>query len=49
MSIFKDLQPKDIEDVTERYKAFLGVEFEADTIKKVKIRVKGKDGSPDKG
>ncbi len=49
MSIFKDLQPEDIEDVTERYKAFLGVEFETDTIKKVRIRARGKDGIPDKG
>ncbi len=39
LSIFSDLQPEDIEDVTDHYRAFLGVEFEADTVKKVKIRV----------
>ena len=47
LSIFENLQPEDIEDVTERYKAFLGVQFEADTVKKVRIRGRGKDGSPD--
>ena len=40
LDIFSDLQPEDIEDVTERYKAFLGVEFEADTVKKVRVRDK---------
>ncbi len=40
LSIFSDLQPEDIEDVTDHYRAFLGVEFEADTVKKVRIRVK---------
>ena len=30
--------PEDIEDVSEKYQAFLGVEFESDTIKKVYIR-----------
>ncbi len=34
LSIFADLRPEDIEDVTDRYKAFLGVEFETDTIKR---------------
>ncbi len=47
LAIFENLQPEDIEDVTERYKAFLGVQFEADTVKKVRIRGRGKDGSPD--
>ncbi len=41
LSIFSDLQPEDIEDVTDHYRAFLGVEFEADTVKKVRIRVPG--------
>ena len=27
------VRPEDIEDVTERYHAFLGIEFESDTIK----------------
>ncbi len=39
ISLFSDLRPEDIEDVTGRYKAFLGVEFEADTVKKVRVRV----------
>ena len=40
VSVFSDLKPEDIEDVTEIYKAYLGVEFETDTVKKIKIRVK---------
>ena len=42
ISLFKDVKPEDIEDVSERYHAFLGVEYEADTIKKVYLR--SKDG-----
>ncbi len=42
LSIFENLQPEDIEDVTERYQAFLGVPFEADAVKKVRIR--GREG-----
>ena len=38
LPIFENLQPEDIEDVTERYWAFLGVQFEGDTVKKVRIR-----------
>ena len=30
--------PEDIEDVSQKYQAFLGVEYKADTIKKVYIR-----------
>ncbi len=41
LPIFADLQPEDIEDVTDRYRAFLGVEFEADTVKKVRVRLPG--------
>ncbi len=41
LSIFSDLQPEDIEDVTDHYRAFLGVEFETDTVKKVRIRAPG--------
>ncbi len=37
--IFADIRPEDIEDVTARYRTYLGVEFEADTVKKVKVRV----------
>ena len=32
------MQPEDIEDVSSKYRAFLGVEYESDTIKKVYIR-----------
>ncbi len=42
LPIFENLQPEDIEDVTERYQAFLGVPFEADVVKKVRIR--GREG-----
>ena len=35
--ILKDVQPQDISDVTERYRAYLGIHFEADTVKKVKL------------
>lgn len=43
LSIFSDVKPGDIEDVTDRYRAFLGVEFETDTVKKVRMNI---DGSP---
>lgn len=36
--IFANVQPEDIEDVSRKYRAFLGVEYESDTIKKVYIR-----------
>ena len=32
------MNPEDIEDVSRKYRAFLGVEYESDTIKKVHIR-----------
>ena len=40
------VRPEDIEDVTERYHAFLGIEFESDTIKKVCLHQA--DGTPDR-
>ena len=43
ISLFQDLTPDDIEDVTERYKAFLGVEFETDTVKRIRIRLDGQE------
>ena len=43
LSIFADVMPEDIEDVTERYRGFLGVEFGNDTVKKVRIRQKEKE------
>ena len=36
--LLSNVMPEDIEDVSEKYQAFLGVEFESDTIKKVYIR-----------
>ncbi len=40
----KQVQPEDIEDVSERYQAYFGVEFETDTVKK--IRLKDESGKP---
>ncbi|MDO4331136.1 MAG: Rpn family recombination-promoting nuclease/putative transposase [Eubacteriales bacterium] len=34
----KNVKPEDIEDVSRNYRAYLGVEFEADTVKKIRIR-----------
>ena len=45
LSIFKDLKPEDIEDVTEKYQAFLGIEFESDTIKRIRIQLNGNEES----
>lgn len=36
--LLSHVMPEDIEDVSQKYQAFLGVEYEADTIKKVYIR-----------
>ena len=36
--LLSNVMSEDIEDVSEKYQAFLGVEFESDTIKKVYIR-----------
>lgn len=36
--LFSNVMPEDIEDVSSKYRAFLGVEYESDTIKKVYIR-----------
>lgn len=38
-SVFDDLKPTDIEDVTGKYQAYLGIEFETDTVKKVRVRI----------
>ena len=43
--LLKNVQPEDIEDVTERFRTYLGVEFEADTVKRIKLN----DCSPDCG
>ncbi len=36
--VLKDVQPEDIEDVTRKYQAYLGISFEMDTVKKIRIR-----------
>ena len=36
--LLKNVRPEDIEDVTELYQPYLGVEFEADTVKKIRLR-----------
>ncbi len=36
--LLSNVMPEDIEDVSAKYRAFLGVEYESDTIKKVYIR-----------
>lgn len=35
--LLKNVQPEDIEDETERFRTYLGVEFEADTVKRIRI------------
>ncbi|MCC8081038.1 MAG: Rpn family recombination-promoting nuclease/putative transposase [Lachnospiraceae bacterium] len=40
---FKNVQPEDIEDVSERYYPFIGSEFQSDTVKRIHIR--NADGS----
>ena len=42
ISLFSDIEAEYLEDVTKKYQAFLGVEFESDTIKKVYVH--SKDG-----
>lgn len=38
--MLKEIQPEDIEDVSERYRTYLGIEFEADTVKKIWLKGK---------
>ena len=40
ISLFSDIQPEDIEDMTDRYQALLGIDFESDTVKKVHVHSK---------
>lgn len=42
LSIFSNVKPEDIEDVTDHYRAFLGIEFDTDTVKKVRVTIEGK-------
>lgn len=45
ISLLKNVQPDDIEDVSEKYQAYLGIAFETDTVTKVRIRGK-EDAAP---
>ena len=42
--LFKDVRPEDIEDMTEKYQAYLGISFESDTVKKIHIRSNDEKG-----
>lgn len=35
--VLKNVQPEDIEDISERYHPYLGTEFESDSVKKIRI------------
>ena len=35
--ILKNVQPEDIEDVSEKYRPYLGTEFETDTVKRIRL------------
>ena len=40
--LLKNVQPEDIEDISERFHPYLGTEFEADSVKKIRILGIGK-------
>ena len=40
--MLREIQPEDIEDVSERYQSYLGIEFEADTVKRIWPKAKWK-------
>lgn len=33
----KDVKPEDITDMTEKYQAYLGIQFESDTVKRIQL------------
>ena len=39
--LFESLEPEDIEDESEKYQAYLGITFETDTVKKIRIKGSG--------
>ena len=43
LDILKNVQPEDIEDVTDKYQAYLGIEFETDIVKKIHLPEMQKD------
>ena len=38
IDILKNVRPEDIEDVTEKYQAYLGISFETDTVKRIRVK-----------
>lgn len=40
---FEDITDRDIEDVSERFISYFGVEYDADTVKRVRIRPEGEE------
>ena len=37
--LLRDVQPEDLEDVTEHFNSYFGIEYEADTVKRIRIRI----------
>lgn len=46
ISLLENVQPEDIEDVSEKYHAYLGITFEADTVKKIRLKHKDTENIP---
>ena len=46
VSALKNVQPEDIEDISERYLPYLGTEFQSDSVKKIRILDIRKDNHP---
>lgn len=44
LDLFVEICLEDIEDASEHYVALLGIEFEADTVKKISIHVSDQEG-----
>lgn len=44
--VLKNVQPDDIEDVSERYRPYLGTEYESDVVKKIRIIDNEKECEP---
>lgn len=41
--LLKNVQPEDIEDISERYIPYLGTEFESDTVKRIRIHTEKRE------
>ncbi len=46
VSLLKEVQPEDIDDISERFLPYLGTEFESDSVKKVRILDIGRKRNP---